>query len=168
MLSGTWDMINKLIQVIAQEAQVFEEFLQLLDRQKEALVSNDADLLNDVTELQQKKLIESQALNRRREEIIAEIKVTNAIEGDVTVARLLEYADEDQSNRLVHLKDAIRELDDRIAEARNTNVMLLNRSRDFISRTMMTLSQINGPDKSYSHTGARPQEPAVLMVDRRA
>lgn len=167
MLSGIWDMINKLIQVIAQEAQVFEEFLHLLDRQKEALVANDTDRLADVTELQQKKLLESQSLNRRREEIIAEIKATNALEGDVTVTRLLEYADEDQSHRLVHLKEAIRELDDRIAEARNTNVMLLNRSREFISKTMTTLSQINSPDKSYSSTGAMPKESAALMVDRR-
>lgn len=167
MLSGIWDMINKLIQVIAQEAQVFEEFLQLLDRQKEALVANDTDLLNDVTEQQQRKLIDSQALNRQRESIIAEIKVANALEGDVTVSRLLEYADEDQSQRLAHLKEAIRELDDRIAEARNTNAMLLNRSREFISKTMTALSQINGPDRPYSQTGAVPQESAAVLVDRR-
>lgn len=161
-------MINKLIQVIAQEAQVFEEFLQLLDRQKEALVSNDTELLTHVTEQQQKRLLESRELNRSREEIIAEIKTANAIEGDVTVTRLLEYADEDQSHRLVHLKEAIRELDDRISDARNTNVMLLNRSREFISRTMTTLSQINGPDKAYSNTGAVPQDAAAIVVDRRA
>jgi len=167
MLSGIWDMINKLIQVIAQEAQVFEEFLQLLDRQKEALVANDTNRLADVTELQQRKLLESQALNRRREEIITEIKATNAIEGDVSVSRLLEYADEDQSQRLVHLKEAIRELDNRITETRNTNIMLLNRSREFISRTMTTLAQINSPDKSYNHSGVMPQESAALIVDRR-
>jgi flagellar biosynthesis/type III secretory pathway chaperone len=160
-------MINKLIQVIAQEAQVFEEFLQLLDRQKEALVDNDTDLLNDVTAQQQKKLLESQTLNRSRETLIAEIKVTNAIEGDVTVTRLLEYADEDQSHRLGHLQEAIRELDDRVAEARNTNVMLLNRSREFISRSMTAFSQVSGPDKPYTSTGAVPAEAAAVVVDRR-
>jgi len=159
-------MINQLIQVIGDEALVFEEFLQLLDRQKEALVSNDTDRLNEVTELQQQKLLLSRDLNRRRERLIAALKETNAIEGDVTVTRLLEYADEDQSQRLSRLRDAILALNDRINEARNTNAMLLNRSREFISRTMTMLSRLHGPNRTYGRCGA-PSEGAAVAVDRR-
>jgi len=160
-------MINKLIQVISREALVFEEFLELLDHQKEALVANDTERLNEVTRLQQQKLLESQALNRSREEVIAAIKETNDIAGDLTVSRLLDYADEDQSQRLTQLKDAIRALDDRINEARNTNAMLLNRSREFISRTMSMLSQLNGPERTYSCNGTASQEASAVVVDRR-
>jgi flagellar biosynthesis/type III secretory pathway chaperone len=159
-------MINQLIQVIGDEALLFEEFLKLLDLQKQALVSNDTDRLNEVTELQQQKLLESRELNRRREQLIAAIKEANAIEGDVTVTRLLAYADEDQSQRLSRLRDAIVGLNDRINEARNTNAMLLNRSRESISRTMNMLSRLHAPSRTYGRTGV-PSDGAAVAVDRR-
>ena len=63
-------MINQLIQIISEEAVVFEDFLALLDRQKEILVTNDVDGLNEITEQQRLKLAESQRLNRRRSELM--------------------------------------------------------------------------------------------------
>lgn len=160
-------MINQLIQVIGQEAHLFEDFLALLDRQKEMLVSNDVATLNEVTELQRQKILESQRLNRIREKLIADIKAEAAIEGDVTVARLLEIADRDQAERLLQLKEIIFSLNDRITEARNTNAMLLNQSRDFISRTMRMLSRIKNPDKTYDCHGASPDGHSTVAVDRR-
>lgn len=160
-------MINQLIQIISTEALVFEEFLNLLDRQKDALVENDTDRLNEITALQQAKLQESQALNRQREEITDAIKASNLISGDVTVSRLLQIADEDQSLRLTKLQETILALNDRITEARNTNAMLLNRSREFISRTMTMLSQLNSPENTYGPDGAAPKHCAAVAVDRR-
>jgi len=160
-------MINQLIQVIGQEARLFEDFLALLDRQKEMLVSNDVATLNEVTELQRQKIVESQRLNRIREKLISDIKAETAIEGDVTVARLLEFADRDQAERLLQLKEIIFSLNDRITEARNTNTLLLNQSREFISRTMRMLSRINNPDTTYDCHGASPEGHATVVVDRR-
>ncbi len=161
-------MINQLLQVIGQEAHLFEDFLALLDRQKQMLVSNDVTTLNEVTELQRQKILESQRLNRIREKLISEIKTEAAIEGDVTVARLLEFADRNQAERLLQLKEIIFSLNDRITEARNTNAMLLNQSRDFISRTMQMLSKINNPDKTYDHRGTAPDGQSTIVIDRRA
>lgn len=160
-------MIDQLIQVISDEALLFEDFLQLLDCQKEALVANDTDRLNQVTQLQQKKLSECHALDRRREKVIAAIKADNAIEGDVTVTRLIEYADEDQSHRLTLLRDTILSLNERINETRDTNAMLLNRSREYISRIMNMLARLHAPNGNYGRSGAARQESAALAVDRR-
>lgn len=160
-------MINQLIQVIGQEARLFEDFLALLERQKQMLVSNDATSLNEVTELQRRKIQESQRLNRIREKLIKEIKARVAIEGDVTVNRLLEFADRDQAEHLLKLQEIIFSLNDRITEARNTNAMLLNQSREFISRTMQMLSRINNPDKTYDNHGASSDAASTVAVDRR-
>lgn len=161
-------MINKLIQIISEEAALFEEFLELLDRQKDALVANDTESLNQTTELQQRKLMESQALNLRREEVIEAIQEMNRIDGDLTVTRLLEHVDRDQSERLSRLQETITGLNDDITEARNTNAMLLNRSREYIARTMAMLSRLSHPKNSnYDRTGAEPHGDATLAVDRR-
>jgi hypothetical protein len=161
-------MINKLIQIIGDEAALFEEFLGLLDRQKEALVANDTARLEEVTELQHRKLAESRALTRRREQTIAAIQAANAIEGDLTVSRLLEYADADQSQRLAQLQQTIIGLNDNIIQARNTNALLLNRSREYISRTIAMLARLSGSEKTYGRDGAAPQGGTTLVVDRRA
>lgn len=160
-------MIDQLIQVIGDEALLFEEFLQLLDCQKEALVANDTDRLNQVTQLQQQKLLECRALDRRRDKVIAAIKADNAIEGDVTVTRLIEYADESQSHRLTLLRDTILSLNERISETRNTNALLLNRSREYISRIMNMLARVHTPEGTYGRRGDAQQERAALAVDRR-
>jgi hypothetical protein len=160
-------MVNQLIDIISRETLLFEEFLELLERQKQMLVSNNVDGLNEITELQRAKLHESYRLNRSREELVRRIKESNVLDGDVTVSRLLEFVDENQAARLLQLRETILGLNNKITETRNTNAMLLNRSREFISRTMAMLSSLNNPDTTY-RVGAKPSDAhTTVMVDRR-
>ena len=162
------DMINRLVNLISREASLFENFLELLNRQKETLVQNDLKALKEVTEKQREKMVESQLLNKERESLIEEIRAANLVDGDVTVSRLLEFADQNQAGRLTQLRETILDLNDRITEARNTNAMLLNQSREFIAKTMAMLSKINNPEHSYSRDGAGGRHRANVAVDRRA
>ena len=162
------DMINRLADLISREAATFENFLELLGRQKEALVSNDLKALNEVTDKQREKMVEGQLLNKERLRLIEKIKAANMIEGDVTVTRLVEYADKNQATRLMQLRETILDLNDRITEARNTNAMLLNQSRESIARIMAMLSKINNPEHIYCRKGAGDSRGANLAVDRRA
>jgi hypothetical protein len=160
-------MVNQLIDIISRETLLFEEFLELLERQKHMLVTNNADGLNEITELQRRKLHESYRLNRSREELVRRIKESHALDGDVTVTRLLEFVDENQAARLLQLRETILGLNNKITETRNTNAMLLNQSREFISRTMNMLSTLSSPDTTY-RAGAKPSDAhGTIMVDRR-
>jgi hypothetical protein len=161
-------MINRLIDILGREAALFETFLDLLEQQKRMLVANNADGLKEITERQREKLIESQMLNKERESVVEEIKRGNRIEGDVSVTRLLEFADESQAGHLMQLRTLILDLNDRITRARNTNAMLLNQSREFIARTMAMLSKINNPDHTYASDGVSTSAGSNVVVDRRA
>lgn len=156
-----------MIDIISKEAALFESFLELLERQKEMLVANDLDGLNEVVQRQREKLIESKLLNKQRENLVATIKTSRDIEGDLTVTRLLKLVDEDQANRLSQLRDIIYSLNEKITDTRNTNAMLLNRSREFIAHTMEMLSKINNPDNTYARTGMSAERGSNIMVDRR-
>ena len=160
-------MIDDLIDIIGEEAALFASFLELLERQQRLLVDNDVEGLNRVTELQREKLVESQLLNRRREELVEQVKQANAIEGDLNVTRLLEMIDQDQAHQLNKLRDLIQSLNDKITTTRNQNVMLLNRSREYIARTMEMLSRIGGPSGQYAACGAPENRAASVAVDRR-
>lgn len=160
-------MIDELINIIGREALLFEEFLALLDRQKAALVNNDNDQLSAITREQQDKLFQSRELTREREQVVARIKQEQSVEGDLTVRRLIEFADESQSARLLQLRSVILELNDKITHTRNANALLLNQSREFIARTMKMLSRINHPEQNYQSPGAVDKSAHALAVDRR-
>ncbi len=161
-------MINELIDIVSREAALFESFLELLEQQKEMLVTNNLEGLNEVTARQQQRLLESRHLDRSREEIVERIKAVNEIEGDLSVARLLELVDANQAERLLQLKDLILSLNVKIGETRNTNAMLLNQSREFIARTMAALAKINNPEATYSHDARSARGGDNVVVDRRA
>ncbi len=162
------EMVEKLIESLSTEAVVFEKFLKLLSQQQEMLVNNDIDGLNSVTGLQREKVAQSQLLNQRRDKLVAEIKSANTIEGDLNVSMLLEHVDEHQGGRLIQLREIIQSLTQKIGEVRNQNAMLLNRSKEYILRTMELLSKINNPDSGYAANGETVENSSSVAVDRRA
>lgn len=160
------DMINKLIDLIGREATVFADFLELLTRQRQMLVSGDVEGLNACTERQREKLIEASLLNREREQLVIQLRVTMPISGDVTINKLLEHATESQAEQMEKLRDTILELNDEIASVRNSNVLLINQSREFIARTMNMLSKVSAPE-SYETTAASTDKGRPFFLDRR-
>ena len=161
-------MINQLINVISKEAALFETFLGLLEEQKRMLVKNDLPGLEAVTEKQRERVVESRLLSQQREMLISRIKQQNAIDGDLTVSRLLELIDDREAEQLRKLRDAIFGLNDKIAETRNSNAMLINQSRDCIAKTMTMLSQINSPEPNYARSGKSANRASTALLDRRA
>lgn len=161
-------MIEKLITILGREAEVFESFLSLLEKQKEMLVTNDTKGLNLVTDRQREKVVESQLLAKERERMIEEIRVANRLEGDLNVTRLLEIIETDQADRLSSLRDMILELSQKIEDVRNTNALLLNRSRQYIHKTLEMLARMNNPQPEvYSSAGTTGHNDRTLALDRR-
>ncbi len=157
-----------MIEILGREALLFESFLELLEKQKTSLVANDLDSLRAVTSQQQVLMSQSCELSEQREAVIAQIRQENDIKEDLTVSRLLETVDEDRAGKLTQLRDTILSLNDRIIKTRNSNAMLLNQSREFISRTMTALSRINNPEATYTMREDRGNSRSNMVIDRRA
>ena len=161
-------MIDRLIETIGKEAALFEKFLDLLEQQQKMLIANDIEGLKHISETMRERTIENRLLNQQREHLVAEIKVTNSLEGDVNVSRLLEIIDDQRADRLRDLRRTIYALHDKISETRNRNALLINRSREYVGRTMQMLAQIEGSDGIYHATGAGSYDHQAVAIDRRA
>ncbi|MEA2031374.1 MAG: flagellar protein FlgN [candidate division Zixibacteria bacterium] len=161
-------MVDQLIDILGREASLFESFLELLEQQQRALVDNNVERLNHVTEQQREMLSKSKLLHREREAVIEDIKRHNVIDGDLTVTRLLEMVDQSQADQLSQLRDAILNVNDRILKTRNQNAILLNKSRDYIGRMMKMFSRIGDPSPVYNSGGDEQEAKHNLAVDRRA
>lgn len=160
-------MINQLIDILGREAGMFETFLALLERQQHALIENDLDELQTVTEQMHEKSVESQLLSRSREQLIAQIKNANAIDGDFSVSNLLDMVSESDADRLRELRQLIIELNDKVTYTRNQNAMLLNRSRAYIHRIMETLAKVDRSDDTYGASGTNPERQRHVAIDGR-
>ena len=161
-------MVNQLIKVIGSEADLFAQFLELLEQQQACLLTNDVEGLNRITSIQQTKLAESRELNRRREDLVESIRRENDIDCDLDVARLLELVDRSQADRLIELRDVIGDLHHRIDLARDRNKELLQRSRQYIRKMMNMLSKISDPKVQDKASGSSHSEIVNLAMDRRA
>ena len=142
-------MVNELIVLVGSEAALFADFLELLGRQQKRLTKNERDGLNQFKAGRRRKVLESQLLNKQREELISMIKSTNAIEGDLFVSRLIELVDEDQGCRLVKLREIIDSLNSEIGVVRSQNEVLLKRSSEYVKRTLELLNNINSPSNNF-------------------
>ena len=142
-------MVNELIVLVGSEAALFADFLELLGRQQKRLTKNERDGVNQFKAGRRRKVLESQLLNKQREELISMIKSTNAIEGDLFVSRLIELVDEDQGCRLVKLREIIDSLNSEIGVVRSQNEVLLKRSSEYVKRTLEVLNNINSPSNNF-------------------
>lgn len=161
------DAVERLTDIIGREAALFANFLDLLEQQQKALVANDVDDLARITESLREKTVHSQLLGQKREHVINEIRRTNAIEGDLSVSRLLEIVDREQADQLRQLRQTIFELHDQIAETRNRNATLINRSRDYVAKTMSLLAKVGKPGAAYAPDGVSETPGRAIAVDWR-
>lgn len=160
-------MINKLIEIIGREAAIFESFLELLEEQQQMLVENNIEGLNQVTDKQREKVVQSKLLNKERLKLVEAIKADNHIEDNLTISRLIKLVDKNQADRLQKLQTSILGLNNKITEMRNQNAMLLNRSREYILKTMEMLSEINSPDSTYTKSSKSSEHNLNVAIDRR-
>lgn len=161
-------MIDDLIDILGREAGLFEDFLQLLEDQQKAIVEKDLPTLQSVTEKLNQKTVESRLLDRKRQDIVAAIRTSQGMKGDLNVSRLLEFTDDERADQLRRLRNFILKLHDQITDTRNRNALLINRSREYIARTMKMLSEINMPQPTYSAAGGQTAEASAIAVNRRA
>jgi hypothetical protein len=132
------------------------------------LIADDIEGLKANSETMRERTVENRLLNRRREQLVADIKQVNDLDGDVNVTRLLEIVDEQQADRLRELRKTIYALHDKISDTRNRNALLINRSREYIGRTMEMLAQIEGSDGIYHAAGAGSHDHQAVAIDWRA
>ena len=166
--SSNSELVEELIEVLKKEASLFETFMELLERQQEALVRNDTAALNEITELQREKTIESRILTRQREEITGRLASEQSGTENLTVSRLVASAPPGQAGILERLRETILDLNEKISKIRLQNEMLINRSRENIMKTMELLGRIKVPKNGYHEKGKINIPPSNLALDRRA
>lgn len=161
------EQIPTLIACLAREALVFEQFLDLLHDQRRCLVASDLAGLTSCTERQREKLVEAQLLHRQREDLLTKMRQDQQWRGDLNLQRLIDLASVDQAEQMRRIRETIFGLHEQIATARDANMLLIDRSREVIAKTLAMLAAVNNGPAAYNGDQHRPLDSQRLLMDRR-
>jgi len=160
-------LLDRLIAVIGEEATVFEIFLVLLRQQHKALIENNSQEVSRVTTDLQRIVEQSRRLENERAHTVEQIRQSEGMENNLTVAEICDMADEQRSIQLNNLRETILELYSRIEKMRTRNGLLVEQSLEQIHHTMEIIGNISSDQKTYGREGAMMQSGASLGLDRR-
>lgn len=163
--------IIRLISLIGEEVLIFETFLQYLNRQQEALVTNDLEALQVVTRDQEILSQRTTRVEQERKALVAEISIgLERNQDDLTLTELTKLVSEPESNQIHALQNTLLNLHEQISTIKSRNDFLIRKSMEYINTTMSQLGLADQNDKrTYSAdvVKSNPTQKSAL-VDRRA
>lgn len=131
----------ELIKVIGTEVVIFEKFLQALQRQQDALVDNNLELLHETTAALEALTVETKTAEAQRRKVVAQL--TSDLElnpDDITLAQLATLASTSESSELTKLQQTLLDLHEQIQAAKNRNEFLIRKSMEYLDATLTQLS----------------------------
>jgi histidyl-tRNA synthetase len=161
--------ILELIKLIGEEVVIFETFVELLNRQQEALVANDMDLLAKVTEEQERLALTTSQVEKRRSELVRVLsQELNRDQTDINIGELTKLVAEPESNQLRTLQSTLLGLHDQISTIKSRNDFLIRKSMEYINNTLTFLSAAGEKEPTYgADANKRAGRGRLAVVDRR-
>ncbi|MCK5127159.1 MAG: flagellar protein FlgN [candidate division Zixibacteria bacterium] len=160
-------LLDRLITVIGDEAELFQHFLKMLGNQQEALIKSDVDTLQRVTSELQGIVSQSKRLEDDRVVTVDEIRRLGGADDDLTVSQICDMADESRSTQLKTLRETVLNLYSRIEETRMRNGLLIQQSVEQIRNTIEILGRVPSQKTNYKGQGGISREYTPIGVDRR-
>jgi flagellar biosynthesis/type III secretory pathway chaperone len=160
-------LLDELINVIGDEAILFEKFLELLEEQQRVLIANDHDELKTVTARIQQVATQSQRLERTRISLVEEIRRAGGAEADLNVSEICDMADPERSTQLRTFRTMILDLYGKIEQTRMRNGLLIEQSLEQIQNTIDVIGRIPAQKETYHKHGGVSRDFQRLGVDRR-
>ncbi len=165
------DKILRLIRLIGEEVQIFELFLRHLNRQQDALVANNLEALQQVTQDQEELARRTTQIESERRMLVESIcSELRRDQSDLTLTELTKLVAEPQSNQIHALQTTLLSLHEQISTIKSRNDFLIRKSMEYINTTIAQLGlteQVNQTTYSADNTKAAPAAKTAL-VDRRA
>jgi flagellar biosynthesis/type III secretory pathway chaperone len=162
-------MINQLLDTMNEQAERYGELLGLSVEKREAVVKNDIEHLQKITNLENIIVSQNQKLERKRLEIVKDIaEVLNKKGEELTLAALVDLLkDQNEKNALVEVGSRIRDIMNELSEINALNASLIQNALEYIDYSLNVMkTSINQNPATYSVKGGQLQEDESLFDAR--
>ena len=165
-----------LIGCLKEQADQFSRFLDLLTRQRDALVSRDTAELERITAQQEQMIGQAHRLESRRQTLTEQL-VTYADAGSIaqaeprsdgiTLAEVARLVEASRATELAGLQERLRGLQAEIDRRRKMNSTLINESMRCTGETLQWMAKTSRPRATYSQNGKNTGDASQIAVNRR-
>ncbi len=137
-----------LTELLEKESTVYNHYLALAVKKKQALIDNDIDALEQINEEEKQISSKILALEAARLEFLRE----NGFKGNVTLSELLTTVPEEERNTLQNSASSLKEVLSECKKFTDTNMALMKQSSNYINHMIKIFTtNLNGgkPEATY-------------------
>lgn len=135
-------LMEELISTLSQEKELYLALLPIAEEKTKAIVANDLEKLQEITDREQTAVSKISALERKREEVITNMGIVLGRKPqDLTLAELIRITEKQPKDQaaLAGLKDALGTAVKKLADVNERNNVLIRHSLDMIQFNMNLL-----------------------------
>ncbi|MCR4716172.1 MAG: flagellar protein FlgN [Lachnospiraceae bacterium] len=151
-------LIETLIQVLDEECKVFDELLEVSQAKTQAIVANDIEKLQKVTDKEQDVLTTVTALEKKREEATTDIATVLGKDAkNSTLKDIISYLNgqAETKNRLAEVHDRLLDRVTRLSAENQHNAVLVKDQLDLIEFSLNAIRGANqAPETGSYNKGA--------------
>jgi flagellar FlgN protein len=168
-------LARELVDCLNRQAEGLNQFLELLSRQRDALVARNPRDVDRVTRELEQALTTSQKLEQARKTLTAKLSAclqANLVPGDAareagTLSELSLLVAASEASELASVQTRLRSLHREMDRRRRLNSALIEESLRCTGETLQWIAQSRVRPSTYSHPGGKPSAQTQLAVNRR-
>lgn len=142
-------MVDKIIQVVELEKTLLNELLEIVMKQQSALVKLKITELVELSNYQEEISKKIRSLELTRLNMVASyLSISRSEAASITMSELAKYVNHDDSNKLIELRNSMKELHTKLYNGLLTNRLLSNRAKVSFSNILSVVT--NGSNQIYN------------------
>ena len=164
-------LMEELISTLSQEKELYLALLPIAEEKTKAIVANDLDSLQEITNREQLAVGRIGALERKRDEVITNMGIVLGRKPqELTLAELIRVTEKQPKDQaaLTELKDALGVAVKKLADVNERNNVLIRQSLDMIQFNMNLLQStrmVQGNNYTKSAGESMPGATQTGMFD---
>jgi flagellar biosynthesis/type III secretory pathway chaperone len=147
-------LVEQLIEVLGQEADIYEEILRISKDKTKVIIEGKVTELDNITKVEQSLIFKIRQAEDVRENLVeklAEELNTNA--PDTTISELLKHMKKGQAKKLKSVREKIMSILNELKETNYLNSRLIKNSLQYIDFSINLFSDEDGGSNNYSNSG---------------
>ena len=153
------ELLDRLIQNMMQEREIYKELLEISERKKQVIVDNEIKELEKIVQIEQESIVQIGRLENDRQEIIDAIAAEKKVPPEtITISTLISWAPEGMARRLDSIKQEFEDIIKKQKDLNRINEKLLKINLEYVD---FAINFLAGSQSSASVYGEKGQAAKV-------
>lgn len=164
MINVVW--IDNLIKVLDYENKLYGQLISIAESKTGVIVKGDTEQLQVLVGKEQKLIGELGKLKDVREQIIGQISKSIGIQSEeMTLTKLADMLPQDQSQRLIQIRDRLQETIGQLTAKNDLNQQLIQNALDYVDFSLNLLTQPAPQAPQYGRKGTETNTKGSGILD---